>query len=681
MPMPSNLHPLHIVLASSLVLWGGIQTRAGESETLASPDGSVTVTVAVREKSAPDSTGSPLCYSIQFQGKSVLVDSPFGLEFKGGEPLANGLAIRNVTRRSMADTWQRVYGKRKQVRDQFNEMTVELEESAVPQRRIEMVFRAYDDGVVFRYTLPRAWGAFELASERTVFRFPDDATVWAAYFGGFRSPQESEFKRMKLSQLVSGQAYGCPLLVEVSPSLWAACTEADLSDWAGMYFTPADGRSNTVRTVLAPHPDEKDVAVRSTAPRSSPWRVIMLADRPGAFIESDILENLSEPATFDTSWIKPGKSAWDIWWSAKYAPELDFKLGMDTRSMKYFVDLAAEMGWQYQIVDEGWYGPAFAEGTQMRTWTAHPTSSITNTVPALDLLELIAYAKQRGVRIILWMHWGHVDKQMDVAFPLYEKWGIAGVKIDFMDRDDQEMVQFYERVAKKAAAHHLLVNFHGAYKPTGWHRTYPNVITREGVLGNEYSKWSARITPEHTVTIPFTRGMLGGMDFTPGGFRQKTPKTFRSVGGAAPGPFVMGTRVHQLAMLVVYESALQVLCDSPYSYRSSPAGTDFLKIVPTTWDDTKVIHGEVGKFITIARRSGEEWYIGSMTGSDARTLEIPLTFLGAGQYEAEIWADAYEAADYPDRLMKQRRTVTASNTLKANLAEGGGYVVRLKPAR
>jgi alpha-glucosidase len=404
----------------------------------------------------------------------------------------------------------------------------------------------------------------------------------------------------------------------------------------------------------------------------------MVGDHPGAFIESDILENLNAPASFDASWVKPGKSAWDIWWSGGYAPELGHKLRMDTAGMKYFVDLAAEMGWQYQIVDWGWYGPAFASGAMP---APAPDGNITNVVPELDLPGLISYAKKKDVKLILWLLWNHVDKQMDFAFPIYEKWGIAGVKIDFMDRDDQEMVDFYERVAKTAAKYHLLVDFHGAYKPTGWNRTYPNVITREGVLGNEYNKWSNRVTPEHTVTLPFTRGMLGGMDFTPGGFRQKTPETFRAVGSDSPGPFVMGTRVHQLAMLVVYESALQVLCDSPYDYHSSPAGTDFLKVVPTTWDDTKVINGEVGKFITVARESKKEWYVASMSGADARILQIPLSFLGPGKYRAEIWADAYEAADYPDRLMKQTSVVTRTDILNASLAPGGGWIARIRPAR
>ena len=681
MTLLPGIHPLRVGLILSLMAFEQIQTRAGNPETLASPDGLVKVTVEMKAGPPADSAGDRLCYSVQYGGQSVLADSFFRLDFKDAPALANGLAIQKAGRRSVDESWQRVYGKRKQVRNHFNEMTLEVQATAAPQRRFQMVFRAYDDGVAFRYVLPKAWGPFDLAAENTSFHFPDDATAWAANYGGFVSSQEGEFKQMKLSELVPGQVYGCPLLVEIAPTLWAACSEADLTDWAGMYFTPAEGSPNTVRTALSPRPDDTNVVVHSTAPRHSPWRVIMVGDRPGVFIESDILENLNAPASFDASWVKPGKSAWDKWWSGGYAPELGFKPGMDTATMKYFIDLAAEMGWQYQIVDEGWYGPAFADGARNTTWAAHPTSSITNIVPELDLHGLIAYANQKGVKLIVWLHWGHVDKQMDVAFPLYEKWGIAGVKIDFMNRDDQEMVDFYERVARLAAKHHLLVDFHGAYKPTGWHRTYPDVITREGVMGNEYNKWSTNVTPRHTVTLPFTRGLLGGMDFTPGGFRQKTPETFRAVGGDSPGPFVMGTRVHQLAMLVVYESALQVVCDSPYNYHSSPAGTDFLKIVPTTWDDTRVINGEVGSFITVARRSGKEWYVGSMAGTNARTLQIPLNFLGPGNYEAEIWADAYEAADYPDRLMKQTRTVTASDTLTANLAPAGGYIVRLTPVR
>ncbi len=344
-------------------------------------------------------------------------------------------------------------------------------------------------------------------------------------------------------------------------------------------------------------------------------------------------------------------------------------------SVIFVVDLSAEMGWEYVLVDAGWYN----SGPVAISDAVHgPESDITDVVDGLDMPELISYADSKNVKVLLWLHWVPVRHQMDEAFPLYEEWGAAGVKIDFMDRDDQEMVNYYHRVVKKAAAHHLAVDFHGAYKPTGWSRTYPNLITREGVMGNEYNKWSADVTPEHKVTIPFTRGLLGEVDYTPGGFRNRTADTFRPVN---TGPWVIGTRVNELAMFVVYESALQVVSDSPYAYRVSPAGTDFLKIVPATWDDTRALAGQPGDFVAVARRSGEDWFLGAMTDEQQRTLALPLDFLGAGQYRATIWADAHEAADFPDRLLKQERIVTARDTLEASMAPAGGYVVHLAPVR
>jgi alpha-glucosidase len=253
------------------------------------------------------------------------------------------------------------------------------------------------------------------------------------------------------------------------------------------------------------------------------------------------------------------------------------------------------------------------------------------------------------------------------------------VKIDFMARDDQDMVRFYERTLQKAAEHRLLVDFHGAFKPTGFQRTYPNYITQEGVLGNEYNKWSDRVTPDHCLTLPFTRMLAGPMDFTPGGFRHAGKDRFKTVGGDAPAPFVMGTRAFQLAMLVVYESPLQVLCDSPYNYRHSPAGLDFLKAVPTTWDETRVLSGQVGDWVAIARRSGRDWYVGAMTDWDPRTLDIPFGFLGPGMFRLKVWGDAPDSDVYPDRIQEEERTVRSVDAAKAVMASGGGWVARISP--
>lgn len=663
-----------LLSASVMLLLFDSSSRAGEMETLSSPNGRVEVTVRLVD----GEEGKQLVYSVRLNDRQVLDDSPLGLTFRRGRAVALGLSIESVERRSENSIWKPYWGKRSKVINDYNEMTLHLIESSADANGVSLAFRAYDNGVAFRYEIPESWGEFELQQEHTGFRFPNNAIVWAANYNGFHGPQESEFVRQKVSDLKPEPVYGCPILAKVAPNAWAAITEANLTDWAGMHFSRSDHTSRQVNAVLSPHPDEPTVAVRSLAPRRSPWRVILLAEQPAVLVESDLTRNLNEPPVGDFSWVKPGKSTWDPWWSGAYAPDADFEVGMNTASMKYFVDLAPMLGATYQIVDEGWYGDAFAPGARMKTWAGNPEADLTKVIPALDLPELIEYANSLGVRIVLWVHWQTVDAQMDEAFPLFEKWGVAGVKVDFMDRDDQEMVNFYHRVAKKAAEHHLIVDFHGAYKPTGVSRTYPNLIAREGVMGNEYNKWSDRVTPEHTVTVPFTRGSFGEMDFTPGGFRQKTPQTFRPQNSA---PFVMGTRVHQLAMLVVFESAFQVICDSPYNYRSSPAGTDFVKLVPTTWDDTRCLHGEVGDAITVARCSGNVWYVGTMTDENPRTLQISLDFLGSGEYQAEIWADAYEATDYPDRLMKQMRTVTAVDTVEAVLAPGGGHVMRIAPVR
>ena len=653
-----------LILCLMLSLCTATQGLAQESVT--SPTGSVEIVTSIDE--------GRFVFSVYFLGEEVLERGTLSLEFADKPLLGIDLEIADTSRARIQENWQRYWGKRTHVLNHYDRLMLTLRESGGLRRSIEVEFRAYDDGAAFRYILPQAWGEFELAREIIELTFAEEPTVWAANYGGFHASQEGLFRRGPLHDLDPDSVYGLPMLMEVGSAVWAAVTEADLTDWAGMWLAGSN-TERTLATRLAPQSDDPEVAVRSKAPRSSPWRVLMLGVNAGDLIETDIIHNLNDPPATDFSWVKPGIASWN-WWSGPYLPNTTFEVGMNTPTMKAFVDLAAEMGWKYVLVDEGWYGPAFAPGAVATTWEKHPTSDITTAIPNLDLQELIRYADEKGVRVVLWLHWGHVDDQMEEAFPLYENWGIAGVKIDFMDRDDQQMVNFYHRVARSAARHKLMVDFHGAYKPTGVSRTYPNLVTREGVLGNEYNKWSALVTPEHAVTIPFTRGLLGEMDYTPGGFRNRSISDFRPQHVA---PFVIGTRVHELAMFVVYESVFQVAADSPHSYRTSPAGTDFLKIVPTTWDDTGVLNGMPGDYITVARRSGDEWFVASMTDETARTLEIPLDFLGEGTYEAEIWMDADDASEFPERLLKDTRTVTAGEVLQARMVEGGGHIIHLRP--
>ena len=652
------------------------------STTAASPNGRIVFQANIKEELEPHPVGKRLYYSVAVNGKPVILDSGFRIDFKDAPSLARDLAISGETRRSIDETWETRFGTHSRVRNHANELALSLEETSPPKRRFRFIVRAFDDGVAFRYELPEQPGLrdFKLAAERSEFYFAGNPTVWAANYGGFVSHQEGEFVKMPLNQIRAGDVIGCPLLVQATGA-WVALTEAGLTDWAGMYLTGAPSAPNAVTTLLSPRPDEPDIAVAGKAPRVSPWRVIMIGQRPGDLIESNIVANLNPPSAIkDTSWIQPGVSAWDRWWPGGYAPDFPGKLGMSTASMKYFVDFAAEMKWRYQLVDWTWYGPPF-DPTKPLGAAGNAEADLGKSVPELDIPGLVEYARSKGVGIWLWLEWSNAEKQMERVFPLYEKWGVVGVKVDFMQRDDQEMVNFYERLVKLAARNHLMVDLHGAYKPTGMERTWPNLLTREGVLGNEYNKWSSRVTPTHTVTLPFTRMLTGPMDFTPGGFRHKTPNTFRAVGAEEPGPFVMGTRAHQLAMNVVYFSPLQVMCDSPYNYRMSPGGLEFLRGIPSSWDDTRVIDGFPGEFVAIARRSGDDWYFGAMTGDEARKLDLPLRFLGPGNYTAQIYSDAPEVVDYPERLTMKTMRVTAADRLSVPMAAAGGYVARIRRER
>ena len=656
---------LLICLFSVIIIQGSYKTQL----SLSSPNGKIQVILSIKEKLEPYPTGKRFYYSILFNNKEIIIDSPLGLGFKDMPPLARDIVIKKEDRRTINETWETVCGKNKYITDHCNELHLFLEESNEPERKLEIIFRAYDDGVAFRYFLPEQLGIeeFRLTSERSEFHFGSNHRLLAGQYDSYISHQQAVYDELHLNDISPSSIIGVPILVQVDKSCWFAITEANLTDWAGMYLAGLGVIPNALVANLSPRLDEPGVLVRASTPHYSPWRVIMISGQPGNLVESNIIMNLNEPCAIkDPSWITPGKSAWDHWWSGDYAPDADFKIGMNTASMKYFTRFAADMDFEYMLVDWWWYGDPL-----------NPDADITKVTPELDMQELLRFAKERNVKLLLWLRWNHVDKQMNEAFPIYEKWGIAGIKVDFMERDDQEMVNFYHRVVKKAAEHHLIVNFHGAYKPTGFRHTYPNLITRESVEGNEATKWSTHINPDHNVTVPFIRMLAGPLDYTPGGFRHATKSSFKAQRSA---PFVMGTRCHQLAMMVIYESPLQVLCDSPYNYYGQP-GLEFLRIVPTTWDKTKVLNGQVGDFITIARKSGDDWFIGSMTDWDARTLEVSLDFLDKEKYIANIYADALDAGDYPDRIREERRTVDSKDTIGIKMVSGGGCTIHLSPVK
>lgn len=621
-----------------------------------------------------DSLSGQLFYTISYNGNALLNPSGFELQLQSQPAIRNNLKITGISYASINENWQRVWGKRKNVINRYNQVTIDLKETTAPRRKLKLYFRAYDDGIALRYELPMQKGidSIVLANEKIRFAFTGNHPVWATYWNTFHLSQEVEFIPSKLDDIKNSNIIGTPLLINTG-NAWVALLEANITGWPASCLTADSDRPHTIMWKPSPLPEDTTVAVRTRDQRLSPWKVIMIADNPGKLIESDILQNLNEPCAIDdVSWIKPGVSAWDWWWCGGYAPDAGFKPGPNTETMKYFIDFASEMGWQYQLVDWQWYGPPFREDGSFNT-----DADITKMIPQIDIPEIVRYANSKNVKTILWLLWPNVDRQMEEAFALYEKWGVAGVKIDFMDRNDQEMVYFYHRVAKTAAKHHLIVDFHGAYLPDGFSRTYPNLMTREGVLGNEYNKWSNRITPVHCLTLPFTRMLAGEMDFTPGGFLNDNPRDFRVVGGDSPAPHVMGTRCFQLAMFVVYESCFQVFCESPYNVRNQP-GSDFLKGIPASWDETKVLEGKPGEYIAISRRAGERWYVGGMS-VEKRNFNIKTDFLGDGEYRAYLWTDTKDAEKSPRSVIKKELQCNGESEISIDVAAAGGFVAIIEP--
>ena len=611
-----------------------------------------------------------LRYIVEFHGKRVLDESVLGLKLEGASALGPGMKQTAVKATQTDETYTIPAGKTSSVRDHYNALRADFQDDTSRKLTIEM--RAYDDGVAFRMIVPYqpASKHVRLEQELTDFRFSKDATTYPLLLEGFQSSYEDEYQMRHVSGLHKDWLIGLPLLAEIPGVAWVGITEADLEDYAGMYLRKGDERL-ALRAQLSPRLDHPSIAVETDAPLTTPWRVLMIADDPGRLVESNIILNLNPPTKIaDTSWIKPGKTSWD-WWSGDYAANVSFTPGMNTDTLKHYIDFSAASGFPYMLIDAGW---ALANRKSPDDYAA--VADITKFDPAVNMPELLRYAKEKNVKLWLWSHWTSVDKYMDQAFPLFEQWGIAGVKIDFMQRDDQEMVAWYRHVVDLAAQHHLMIDFHGAFKPDGLRRTYPNLITREGVMGKEYLKWSARTSPVHNTTLPFTRMLAGPLDYTPGAFGNANRETFvaRNV-----QPMGLGTRAHELALYVVLESPLQMVSDYPERY-AGQHDFEFVKQVPATWDEVRVLNGRPMENITMARRSGKDWYIGSITNWDARTVRVPLDFLGEGKYTAEIYADAPDAATNATHTSFTTQSVDKSTVVEVKMVSGGGNAIWIHPA-
>jgi alpha-glucosidase len=634
----------NLFLLSGII--GGI-TNA-QNITVNSPDNNIVITISNSDR---------LTYSVTFKGKVIVNPSRLGFELKDELEMTGNFLIVDQSVKNFNDTWIPVVkSKHAQIINHYNELKLSLKEKSDPVRDMDFFVRAYNDGVAFRYRLSRSAkiGDRQIVKELTTFNIPGDPKAWIVEYKGYSSSNEAEFFEHPLSYLNEKSVAGMPMLMDYGNKCWVAITEAKIENYPAFYIG-TNGKINQLTTKLVPVPGEPEtgVKVRFSDEVYTPWRVLMIGETPGTLIESEIIQNLNDPCAIkDPSWIKPGMSAWDHWWSGEVKMEMPV--------IKQYIDLASEMGWPYMLVDWQWYGKFNS-----------PEADITKWAPQINLPEIIDYARSKNVKILVWLYSSDVNRNAayKVAFPLYEKWGVAGIKIDFMDRDDQQMVNWYHEIIKCAAENHLLVDFHGAYKPDGIIRTWPNMITREGVMGAEYYKFSDKMSPEHNVKLAFTRMLAGQMDYTPGAFLNVTKEQFKQQTPA----IVWNTRAAELSKFVIYESPLTVVCDHPENILNQP-GADFLKIVPTVWDDIKFISGYPGDYVAIAKRSGEKWFAGVMNNSIGKTIDLKLDFLPAGDYLAEIWADTKNSDKDPKELKKASQPVKSGDIIKVSLSKNGGFV-------
>ena len=639
-----------------IVLWSG-SAVAQSSYDLRSPDNRVEIRIRTAQR---------IRYDVLFKGSVLLEDCTLSVDVDhqvlGVAPKVTGAKERSYDQVEVPVVRQ----KFAKIRDHYNELRLTMEGGYA------VVFRAYNEGAAYRFetTLPQA--QVKVYEEESAFNFPRDVVVYYPQEDNFFSHNERKYLPQHLSEIAPAFIASLPAVADVGGGAKLAIAESDVEDYPGLWLRGTGG--NGLAATFEPYPlktklerdrdlrvvESADYIAVTSGTRTFPWRVMGIAEKDGDLLTNQILWLLQKPSQVqDTSWIKPGKVAWD-WWNDWNLYGVDFHAGINTQTYKYYIDFAAKYGLPYIILDEGWY----------------KLGNVLEVVPEINMEELAAYAKQKNVGLILWLVWNSFDDQMIAAFDQYEKWGIKGLKIDFMQRNDQFLINYYYKVCREAAKRHMLVDFHGAQRPATMTRTWPNLINTEGVRGMEWSKWSADAEPEHNVTLPFTRMFLGPLDYTPGAMRNATKATFAAINHQ---PMALGTRCHQLAMYVVFEGPLQMLADTPSNYLREPEAMEFLSAVPTEWDETKVLDAKIADYVLVARRNGRDWYVGAMSDWTARDLDVDLSFLPDGNFTMDAYQDGINADHNASDYKKTSSQVSQATRLKIHLAPGGGWAARIHP--
>jgi alpha-glucosidase len=634
-----------------------------------SPNGQVRLELSIAE--GEEKTAPSLAYRVSFRGRSVVLPSSLGIDLADGTSLGRHATIEGVRTRTINEAYLQRPGKRSRVVNHCEESVVSLRELTAPGRRWEVVLRAYDDGAALRYRFPaqRGWDSLVVVGERTRLHLPDNAVAYVLPLASYTTSHEARYQKRPVAETPCEWLLGLPLLAELPGSGWVGILEANLTDFAGMYLAREAGAGAVLGARLSPRPGEPKVAVRAGLPHESPWRALIVADRVERLVESDLVLNLNAPCTLaDASWIRSGKTTFP-WWNGFYEQKAPFEVGLNMATAKYYVDFCSEAGLPYHSLDgkgnTAWYGGPIVP---------YKGADVTRGIDGLDLKEVLRYAATKGVRIRLWMNWQAAEAHMDRAFPLFREWGVEGVMLDFMDRDDQVMVNFLRRATETAAKNRLTVTLHGVSAPTGLERTYPNLLTSEAVLNLEYDKWDKQgVTPEHELTVPFTRMLAGPLDFHQGSLRGVSMDKFRPRNEA---PLVIGTPCRMLASYVVFQNHLPMAADYPSAYRGHPL-LPVLAAIPTTWDDTRCLAGKPGEFIVVARRLDSAWWVGAMGSQLPRKLDIRMDFLGPGRFRAETYRDDPTA---PARFSLGMVETTGTDVLPISLGPAGGLLIHISPS-
>ena len=639
--------------------------RAAASKTyhLKSPNGRIEVAV---------SDGARLTYDVMFDGKPLVRGATLSLEIDHAKL---GIAA-HVTGERRADVNRTVTPPVRQKAATLPERYTEMRLACAGGYAV--TFRAYDQGVAYRFETALPKREVTVNAEEAMFAFATAGDVYFPREESLFSHNERTFEHVAMASLGASALGSLPAVVETAAGPKVAIAESDVDDYPGLWLRGTGGAA--LAATFPPYPLEekavtdRDVRVSKAADyiavtagtRTFPWRVLGIAETDRELVASTLVYLLARPPSADfgdTSWIRPGKVAWD-WWNDRGLRDVDFKPGVNTKTYERYIDFAAANGLEYVILDEGWYK------------IANHVGDLLTVVPELDMNELAAYARKKNVGLIMWVIWKTFDQQLQPALAEFERWGVKGVKVDFMQRDDQPLMRFYARVSRELARRKMLVDFHGGIRATLLARTYPNLVSTEGVRGLEHVKWSVAPDPEHDVTLPFTRMFLGPMDFTPGAMTNADRAHFAI---NFKQPMSLGTRCHQLAMYVVYESPLQMLADSPSAYAREPEAMQFLGPVPSTWDETRVLDGKIGDYVVVARRKGTDWWIGAMTDWTPRELGIDLGFLGEGRFQVTSYEDAPDADHAASHYRKRTAPAARDSSLTIKLAPGGGWAARINP--